>query len=295
MWTATAFPFANGATADPISGRNEGLLDNDRARENQPKVMFTNTAVEYWGGGRSAALVHTTPDGKSDLPLPANARAYFLTGAQHSPSRFPPAISTGQQLDNPIEYVWTLRALLVAMDNWVKHGTQPPASQHPRLADRTLVAASDVRFPAVAGVASPRGIPPAQHDGKALPLLVPQVGEDGNELAGVRTPEIAVPVATYTGWNFRNAKIGGADQLVSLLGSSVPLPKTKAQREAAHDPRLSLEERYPTHEAYIAKVREVSERLRTAGYLLADDVQQVMKRAEIQWEHAGMALMSTGR
>src|SRR5207248_1745894 len=79
MWKATAFPFANAATRDPITGRTEGLLENDRAREHQPKIFFTNTSVEYWGGGRSAAFIHTSPDGTADLPLPENTRAYFLT------------------------------------------------------------------------------------------------------------------------------------------------------------------------------------------------------------------------
>jgi hypothetical protein len=287
MWSATAFPFANAATRDPISGRVEGLLDNDRARQNQPKVMFTNSAVEYWGGGRSAALVHTTPDGKSDLALPENTRVYFLTGAQHSPSQFPPRVSNGQQPDNPVEYWWTLRALLVSMEKWVKQGTAPPPSQHPRLADGTLVAADRIGFPAIPGVSSPRAVPSARHGEKSMPLLVPQVGEDGNEVAGVRTPEIAVPMATYTGWNFRTAAIGGTDQLVSLLGSSVPFARTKAERDAAHDPRRSVEERYASSEAYLAKVRTVADALVAGRYLLPGDLPQVMKRAHDQWSAAG--------
>ena len=131
MYTATGFPFADAATRDPVSGKQEGLLDNDRARKHQPKVFYTNTAVEYWGGGRSAALIHTTPDGKSDLKVPDNVRIYFLTGAQHSPARFPARVTTGQQPENPVEYWWTLRALLMSMDRWVRQGTPPPASQHP--------------------------------------------------------------------------------------------------------------------------------------------------------------------
>jgi hypothetical protein len=283
MWTATAFPFANSATRDPISGRVDGLLDNDRARERQPKMMFTNTAVEYWGGGRSASLIHTSPDGKTDLVLPDNTRVYFLTGAQHSPGRFPARVSNGQQPDNPVEYWWTLRALLAGMEKWVKAGTPPPSSEYPRLSDGTLVPAEQVAFPRMAGVEPPVGIAPARHGDTALPLLVPQVGPDGNERSGVRTAEILVPMATYTGWNFRNAAIGGTGQLVSLLGSSIPFARTVAERKANGDPRPSIEERYASAEAFLAMTRSAADRLVAGGYLLTDDVPAVMKRAEEHW------------
>jgi hypothetical protein len=94
-------------------------------------------------------------------------------------------------------------------------------------------------------------------------------------------------MATYTGWNFRTAAIGGTDQLVSLLGSSVPFARTKAERDAAHDPRRSVEERYASSEAYLAKVRTVADALVAGGYLLPGDLPQVMKRAHDQWSAAG--------
>jgi hypothetical protein len=283
MFVATAFPFATVATRDPLSGKREGLLDNDRARQNQPKVFFTNTAVEYWGGGRSAALIHTTPDATTDLPMPDNTRVYFLTGAQHSPAKFPTHVGQGQQPDNPVEYWWTLRALLVGMTRWVKEGTPPPVSQYPHLADGTLVPVAKIAFPVLAGVQAPGIVPPARHGGKALPFFVPQVDADGNERSGIRSAEIRVPVATYTGWNFRNPSIGGTDQLVSLLGSAIPFSKTKAEREAAHDPRPSLAERYASREAYVASAQAIADALVKGGYLLADDVSQVMARIDAQW------------
>jgi len=283
MWTATWFPYANSAERDPVSGKVEGLLENERGRHNQPKIFYTNTAVEYWGGGRSAALVHTSPDGKTDLKLPDNVRFYFLTGTQHSPSRFPPQLSLGQQLDNPVDYWWTLRALLVGMDHWVRKGTPPPASQYPRLADRTLVASSQVGFPQIHGVASPKTISPARAGESMLPLLVPSVDEDGNELAGVRLPEVAVPVATYTGWNFRNSSAGAADQLVALTGSEIPFARTRAEGDARHDQRKPIDERYSSREQYVAQGRAVADGLVKKGLLLADDVPAVMKRVEAQW------------
>jgi hypothetical protein len=283
MYQIATFPFAPTAQRDPIGGVNEGLLDNERARANQPKVFFSNTSVEYWGGGRSAALIHTSADGKSDVQLPENVRAFFLTGAQHGPARFPTRVNQGQQPDNPLEYAYTLRALLVAMTTWVKDDVAPPASRIPRIADGTLVPVTQVNFPEIAGVQSPKIIPAGKQAGKSLPLLVPQVGDDGNELAGVRTAESVAAMATYTGWNFRNSTIGGTNVLVNLLGSAIPLPGTKAEREARHDPRKSVEERYASRDAYLASARQVEERLVKDRLLLADDVPQAMKRIEEQW------------
>jgi Alpha/beta hydrolase domain len=286
MYAIATFPFTPTAQRDPIGGVTEGLLDNDRARAHQPKVFFTNTSVEYWGGGRSAALIHTSADGRSDVALPDNVRAFFLTGAQHGPARFPTRVNQGQQPDNPLEYAYTLRALLVAMTKWVKDDVAPPASRIPRIADGTLVPVTQVNFPELAGVQSPKIIPAGKQAGKSLPLLVPQVGDDGNELAGVRTAESVVAMATYTGWNFRNPAIGGTSYLVNLLGSAIPLAHTRAERTANHDPRKSVEERYASRDAYVAAARQVEEALVKDRLLLADDLPQVMKRMEEQWNVA---------
>jgi Alpha/beta hydrolase domain len=294
---ATAFPFADARLRDPVSGAEDGLLDNARMGGHAPKVFYTNTPVEYWGAGRVAALVHTTPDGASDLALADNVRVYFIAGTQHSPSRFPAEISNGQQRDNPIDYWWTMRALLLAMHKWVKEGTAPPPSLYPKLQDRTLVAAASLTFPAIAGVASPRGLTAGvrianrHHDGGAgagapLPLLVPAVDEDGNERAGIRLPEVAVPLATYTGWNFRKPEIGAANELVSLLGSSIFFPATRAARSATKDPRRSIEERYRSQEEYLAKIEQAADTLVKAGYLLVDDEPRILQRASDQWELA---------
>lgn len=283
MYSATQFPFATTAERDPVTGRRDGLLDNPRARSTQPKVMFTNTAVEYWGGGRAAALIHTTPDGKRDLALPPNVRAYFLTGAQHGPAPFPvPVGGQGQQPANPLEYWWTMRALLVAMTDWVTKGVQPPPSQVPRLADGTLVPIGRLKFPKIPGVQSPSLVQGPRAEGKNLPFLVPQVDADGNELAGIRTPEHRVPVATYTGWNFRNAGIGGTTQLVNLLGSAVPFARTKAEREKAGDPRPSLEERYATPDAARAQAAALADALVAARLLLPGDVAAALARIDAQ-------------
>jgi hypothetical protein len=295
QFSATSFPFADVSLRDPVTGAEEGALDNPRNRGFVPRIFYTNTAVEYWGGGRSAALIHTTPDGSRDLVLPDNERVYFLTGSQHGPARFPPAAArNGQQQENPTEYWYVMRALLVAMDKWMRDGVAPPASQYPRLQDRTLVRARDVAFPAIPGVSSPRALPSALRSanpliakdgapGTALPFLVPQTDKDGIELAGIRLPDVAVPLATYTGWNFRNASIGGSDQLYPLLGSSIPFPATAAKRTEKEDPRASIEERYPSRKAYLERVEKTGAKLVADRFLLAEDLPGVVKRAEDQW------------
>ena len=294
-YNATAFPFADASLRDPVSGAEDGVVDNTRMRGHAPKVFYTNTSVEYWGTGRVAALVHTSPDGATDLSLPANVRVYFIAGTQHTPSRFPAETSNGQQIDNPVEYWWTMRALLLAMHKWVKTGAEPPPSLYPRLQDHTLVPAASVAFPAIPGVASPRSLTAGVRIanpylkggagvGATLPLLVPEVDEDGNERAGIRLPDVAVPLATYTGWNFRKPEIGATDELVSLLGASIPFPATRAARDAAKDPRRSIEERYRSQDDYLAQVEKAADTLVKAGYLLVDDEPRILQRASDQWD-----------
>ncbi|HEV3142145.1 MAG TPA: alpha/beta hydrolase domain-containing protein [Vicinamibacterales bacterium] len=314
--SATSFPFADASLRDPISGAQEGALDNPRARAHLPKVFYTNTPVEYRGTGRVAALIHTTPDGSSDITPPDNVRVYFLAGTQHSPGRFPPTITAGQQPDNPVEYAWPLRALLLAMHRWVSAGTPPPASAYPKIADGTLVKASAVTFPAIPGVPSPRALSagwrvantiikmPAMVSGDfvsgagagaALPLLVPAVDEDGNERSGIRMPDISVPLGTYTGWNFRNPTTGSPTELASLLGSALYFPSTRAARQAAKDPRRSVEERYPSREPYLAQVEKAADALVARGYLLIDDVPRIVQRASDTWDLVTTRPSTAGR
>jgi len=293
--SATSFPFADAAAKDPVTGAQEGALENPRARAHQPKVFYTNTPVEYWGTGRVAALIHTTPDGSADVTPPDNVRVYFLAGTQHSPGRFPPTTANGQQADNPIEYAWPMRALLLAMHRWVSAGTPPPASAFPKLSDGTLVRAGAIGFPAIPGVASPRALtagPRVENPfikggagaNAPLPLLVPAVDEDGNERAGIRMPDISVPLGTYTGWNFRNPSTGSPTELVSLLGASSYFPATRAAREAAKDPRRSVEERYASRDQYLAQVEKAADALVARGYLLIDDVPRIVQRASDTWD-----------
>ena len=290
---ATFFPFSDVKQRDPATGVDEGLLENARAGEHQPKVFWTNTPTEVWE--KAAALETLTPDGLKDRPLPANVRLYVFAGTQHDPARFPSAFSNGQQQDNPTDYIWAMRALLVGMEKWVRQGIAPPPSRYPRLQDGNLVRSTDVAFPDLPGVASPRKVLPGARginslvskDGGAgtpLPLLVSQVDKDGNELGGLRLPDVMVPLATTAGWNFRKAAIGGTQLLYPLLGSYVPFASTKAERERTHDPRLSIEERYQSREQYLKQVQEAAASLVKDGYVLGEDVPAIVKHAGDHWD-----------
>jgi hypothetical protein len=254
-------------------------------------VIYTNTSVEYWGLGRGAALTHTTLDGKSDAPLPENVRIYLLAGTQHGEAAFPPTVSTGQQLSNPTPQGDVMRALLRGLHRWVHDGAKPPDSRYPRLSDGTLTAVSAVRFPALPGVGDPRSITGPGRLGsggtpKMLPFLVPQVDEDGNERAGIRVPEVAVPLATTTGWNFRAKSLGNAGNIYNLLGAYIPFPASSAERESRSDPRRSIGERYRDRDDYLQRIKTAAQELVQGGYLLDEDVTRVLDRASAHWQYA---------
>ena len=280
----TRFPFSDHSQADR-SGRRDGLVAA-YAPDQRPKVFHTNTSVEYWGQGRAAALVHTTPDGTGDATLPEGTRVYLLAGTQHGEASFPPSRSNGQAMNNPTPQRAVLRALLRGLRRWVTDGIAPPASLYPTLADGTLVPLASLKFPAVPGLRDPRG---AEGPVQPLPFLVPQVDADGNEVAGIRVPEIAVPLATTTGWNFRAESVGNPTALYYLLGSYVPFAATRAEREARNDPRPSIAERYRDREEYLRRIEASASALVRDGYLLEEDVPGVRVRAAAHWDLATQA------
>jgi hypothetical protein len=296
------FPFSDIEQTDPEGGLTDGLLTHNLKPQHRPKVFYTNSAYEYWG--RAASLIHTAIDGKSDAALPETTRIYFVAGSQHGPSGFPPSIGIGQQRNNPMNYRWALRALLLALDRWVADGVEPPASRYPRIADGTLVAPEKLNFPKIPGVNYSTRIHAAYRAdygpkfisdgivsnqppkiGNAFPMLAPAVDADGNETSGIRLPELQAPLATYTGWNLFNAKAGPTDEISSMAGSYIPLARNAAARKAAGDPRASIEERYPSREAYLGRVSEAALELAGDGYLLEQDIAEVLRRAAGHWDY----------
>jgi hypothetical protein len=183
-----------------------------------------------------------------------------------------------------------MRALLRAAHAWANQGTRPPHSRYPRLRDETLVAVSALNFPRIPGLRDPATIegPGQRRDGRfvALPFLVPRVDADGNDASGIRVPDLAVPLATTTGWNFRSPQVGNPDTLYALLGSYVPLLRTRASRDVRRDPRPSIEERYRTKDEYLRKIRGAATSLIRARYLLQEDLAGVLDRANAHWDYA---------
>ena len=287
-FSATQFPFTDLAQAGP-RGERDGILAAYRSNQ-APKVIYTNTSVEYWGLGRSAALTHLSLEGARDADVPDNVRIYHLAGTQHGEAAFPPTPGNGQALGNPMPQGNVMRALLRAAHQWVESGTRPPESRHPSLRDQTLVQLKAIGFPAIPGLGDPRTIEGPGHLNEghfaALPFLVPKVDADGNEVAGIRVPELAVPLATTTGWNFRSERVGNPTTLYALLGSYVPFSRTKTEREARHDPRLSVEERYRDREDYLQRIRVSAAALVKDRLLLQEDVDDVVQRATRHWAYA---------
>lgn len=290
-----SYPFADTAQPDSVSGQNEGVLANPRVKH-APRIFYTNMAAEYWGAGRVAALTHTTPDGGKDIAFPENVRSYFFASTSHGPSPFPPTAQVkGAPLANPVSANPAILALRQAMHRWVSEGVEPPPSVHPKLADGTLVPAREVKWPQVPGMAAPNAVkaggrvrnpqlPGGAGEGAELPLLVPQCDADGNDLGGIRMPEVDVPLGTGTGWVFRPTAFGSPHEFYLLRGAWVPFARTKAERVSANDPRLSLEERYSGRSAYLEQVKSAVEKLIERRFLSNADLEPQLKQASQRWD-----------
>ncbi len=306
LFPTDIFPFADQPQKDPITGDDEGLLDRAIAEKVLPKIFFSNTSYEYWG--RAASLIHTSIDGKKDVPISSDVRIYHLTGLQHFSGPFPPEKGQGDLLGQqpqsplPVKYFW--RAMIANMDAWVRGKATPPESSYPKIADGTLVPLRLYAFPTIPGVNKPHeanagtrlyfgpkwrdGVQTIQPPrvGKDFPVLVPQVDADGNERDGVRLPDIIVPLATFASWNLRDPSIGAPDQRVAFEVSYLPFPKTVADREKTGDPRKSIAERYANREEYMQRYANALDDLVKQGWLLAEDRTALMHRAELEWNEA---------
>jgi hypothetical protein len=297
---ADYFPFTYGDETDPFTQKSDGILRRSRETGTVPKVFHTQSSSEYWH--RSGSLVHTDPLGRQDSKIPPDVRLYTFGGTQHGPSSGVPGPRGGGQLpSNPADYTPLMRALVVALDEWVKDNRQPPPSVYPRIADGTLVGwkRSESGWPAIPSVAYPEVIqqPPMLDRGPKwltdriatiepprikghYVVKVPAYDADGNERGTLNLPAIAVPVATYTSWNLRAEPIGAAGELLSLQGGYIPLRSTAEARRASGDPRVSIAERYRGFEDYQARYLKAAGRLIEQRYLLAEDLPRLEKLCE---------------
>jgi hypothetical protein len=296
-----------GVSHDKIADVKGGQLDRCRKSHSCPKIFHTNTDTEYWQA--LMALNTTDSDSKHDLKIPKNVRIYLFSGTRHGggdvtaqpPTVIPNPPANCQLRTNSNPFIHGQRALLVALRDWVIRGTEPPISLYPTLDSDTLAPLSNIHYPYIpavnftlAGITTQKfyldrgplfnvedisGVmrePPLKRG--AYSVRQPQVDADGNTIAGLPSTNMLVPLGTYLGWNVRKAGFSEGDSC-DLTGAFVPFFRTLAQRQAAGDPRPSIQERYPTHADYVAKVTAAANSLVSRRLLLPEDATFLINQA----------------
>ena len=286
-WQIDLFPFTYEVTKDALSGQQDGLLLKCRESKTCPKVIQTDSEHEWWAS-RASLLVTDTAGNHIDLP--SNVRAFMISGTPHfaEPGTVISQAQTMALPVNPMHAGQPMRALLRALNDWITHDVAPPASRVPMRSHGTLVSAEN---------AVPKNIPSLPYAGLytsaylsdhgQLPpkvlgryeVLVPLADSDGMAVAGIRPMPLAVPKASYTAWNPRAIGFGPGN-LFPLQGAASPFFLTKSERLSNNDPRLSVEERYASPQAYVELVRQTSQRYVQEGILLAEDAERNIERAK---------------
>jgi hypothetical protein len=302
FYPADIFPYTDGVETDPVTGKTGSLLADAEAHHVRPKIFHIFSNSEYFNRGGS--LLHTDVMGTKDIAPPPDSRIYFVSSGPHAFGPMPPKQFAGAAgFNNPVSRNPIVRALLKDMDDWVTKGVTPPDSRIPHIADGTLVPTAQAGWPKISGMHFPvpnlkeyrldfgpdfaKGIvsePPKV--GQIYVNLVPAVDEAGNSRAGIRLPAIAVPVGTYGGWNFRDPAIGRPDQLFGEMGSFHPMTRTKEERLASGDSRLSIAERYKSRDEYIAKVTAVAQAMVKDRFLLPEDLNDPIDQATALYDWA---------
>jgi Alpha/beta hydrolase domain len=295
-WPSERYPFNFSLVPDPFTGKVDSVL---KRPDTDPLIVHSHTAGEYWE--RHGSMTHTDPRDGSDVEIPANVRMYALAGAPHAAIAADNPRWIGQLPPNNISPQPFLRACFALMDRWATTGEAPPPSRVPKRSDGTLVSPEEAlkSFPKIRGVNLPatpsrlpywnygpdfdeRGImsvfPPEAVKRKEYPIQVPQVDADGNDLGGVRYPDMQVPLGTYLGWALRKAGFAEGE-LLSTNGCIITFARTKTEREANGDPRPSIEERYVSHEVYVEAVKRAVEGLVKEGLMLPEDGERYIEAA----------------
>ena len=308
------FPFAGETLTDAHSDAADGLFARAVQADCMPRVIFTNTSWEYWRG--DAALIHVSPDGGSDLAPHSHSRAYLFAGTHHiggllnqgsQLKQLPLGVPVAEGL-NVVVFAPLLRAAFANPQPWVADGALPPPDKVPRLDAGTLVSREQVlgrfaQLPNVTllnpaklprlrrlelGPGSAQGVcdtlPPAEFE--AYPGLVSDVDDDLNERAGIHLPDVAVPVASHTGWNPRARSAGAGDQPAMFAGFTRFFAADDAARAAAGDPRPSIAARYASRAEYEARIHDCIDSLIAERHLLAEDRQWVSENALARYDAA---------
>jgi len=309
------FPFANQTLFDPISGQTDGRFKKCDATNTCPLVMEFYSSNEYWVKG--ASLFHTDAMGTTDLKDHPSARLYLLASKQHGGAGDPTSRGACQQFLNPLDSAPVQRALWDALDQWSTEGKKPPKSRVPTFSEhpRALVTPAEANFPKIPGVTytglkttryrlnygpdfyatgiptiNPPVITPPYEDnpanGPIYPTFVPLNDDDGNEIPGIRLPELTVPLATYTGWALRAGQ--WANDGCEGSGQYIPFPRTKADRQASGDPRKSVAERYKSIQKYSESVARAIDDLVRDRFLLCEDTQAMLTRLVQAGRDAGI-------
>jgi len=296
--------------ADAARGRAPwGLQHRCHATNTCPKITETYGGPEFWYSRGTVGIAGT--DGKADLPLPGNVRRYYHPGTPHGGGLGGFALGTASDSAltlgaNPNPERETDRALYVALVEWVVRDTVPPPSAYPRVGDGTLVPANAAAmgWPDIRGAPKPDGVlnsvldydygPSFRYNDESgvitnvppkirrvIPTLVPKVDADGNEMGGVPSLLHRLPLGTYTGWNPRaSGVLKGRDRW--LAGGYIPFARTKAERMAKGDPRLSIEERYPSAGAYYSAAVKQAHDLVQQRLLLPEDAVRLLQQLETE-------------
>ena len=280
LYPGADFPFTYPVLTDSVTGRSDGFLARCLAAGNCPKIIKTDSELEFYQ--QRASLV--TTDTKGDpIAMPDNVRLFLLSNLQH----YSLAQDKSQSVKvcanptNPLNAGPVVRAMLVAMNDWIAKGTLPPDSRYPSRADATLVppSVSEVGFPVIPGFAYPGRIaqpkslrsdemPPSK--GADYPVFVPKTDADGRDVAGIHLPTLEAPAATHTGWNLRKAGFGEGE-LCDNNGTMIPFAATKEERLKNNDPRLSMAERYPNQGDRAAAIAKATRELIRDRLILQDD------------------------
>jgi len=283
------FPFTYSTLYDPLSKKNDGLMKSCELSETCPKIIQTDSSLEFWQG--RASLVLTNGDGK-DIDLPDQVRYYLISSTEHAPELKPKKVMYCSQLTNPVQVKPVLRALFIKMLDWTLNNKLPPPSQYPTVLAKTLVPPLPIdqfEFPNLSkfGLIYTGVHNTLSNDlqtNKKYQLMMPMVDSDGNDLAGIRLPEISVPVATYTGWNLRTENFA-LNHLCGLEGSSIPFSESELDKSKNQDSRQSLEVRYPGgKEEYLQKLQAAAYKLYDQGFLLESDAKNYAKNKSM-WKN----------